>query len=60
MSNLHYLNTFELKQISGGGPISDWVACRVRNFINAVKADMMRVAEEVQSWDPDDPRFNYR
>lgn len=40
MNNLHKLNTLELKQICGGGPISDWVACRVRRIINGIKNAM--------------------
>lgn len=60
MKELHKLSSEELKKIQGGGPISDWVACKVRGLIDAIKADMMRIAEDVQSWDPDDPRFQYR
>jgi hypothetical protein len=35
MDNLTLLKTSELKQIEGGGPISDWVSCFVRGLINS-------------------------
>jgi len=38
MKNLNELNRFEAKYINGGDrPISDWVACKVRAFIDRIK-----------------------
>lgn len=34
MKTITTLTNSELRQYSGGGPISDWVACRVRRFID--------------------------
>lgn len=34
MINLDELNELELKEIQGGGPISDWIACKVDSFID--------------------------
>lgn len=45
MKDLQELNSLELQQIQGGGPISDWVACKVRGFINMIK-DTMTVSED--------------
>ncbi len=39
MKQLTELSKKEIVSYSGGGPISDWVACTVRSIIDKVKED---------------------
>jgi hypothetical protein len=44
MKNYRVLSRSEVKQIQGGGPISDWVACKVNSFIESWEAWKTSVA----------------
>ena len=54
MEKLHELSTIEIKQIQGGGPISDWVSCKVNSLIESWEAWKKAVANsEVSQADYD-------
>ena len=45
MSNLTELNEIELKKIQGGGPIADWIACKVDSLISGWNSWQQAVLE---------------